>query len=518
MTPRAPSIRSRLALLVLACTVPAALMAVMLIAHDYRLARTELLRSAAMSARATAVELDTQFAVVEAMLAALGTSPSLEAGDFAAFGRQADALRRSHKILNVVLEEPSGRQYVNTLLPWGAPLPPSRPDAPLRVVNERGAAAVTNLFYGRVSKRPVVAVGVPLPADARPGAARYTLSASMSTEQFGGLLAERADPAEWIAAVLDRDGTIVARNRDMARFVGKPAMPDILARLPEAREDAFESRTVDGVPVLAVMSRAPHSRWTVLIGIPVEQLNAQLNRTFLWLVAATVALMGSGLILAWRIGGRIADSVRGLKRPALALGSGAPVEPRGYGLGEADEVGAALVNASAMLRQAKHDASHDPLTGLANRAMFGEFLEQQLAVCLRNQTQLSVLYIDLDDFKHVNDAHGHACGDQLLQQVAERIKAELRKSDIAARLGGDEFAIVLIDTQLDEARTVAAKLGERLAQPYQCGALALRAQASIGVAGYPQSAATSAALLCHADEAMYRTKSARKALVGAPRR
>ena len=103
----------------------------------------------------------------------------------------------------------------------------------------------------------------------------------------------------------------------------------------------------------------------------------------------------------------------------------------------------ALVKASQMLFHAQHRANHDALTGLANRLLFREILDQRLTLCQRNSTYLSVLYVDLDGFKKINDGHGHAIGDKLLQTVAERLKIDIRKSDVAARIGGDEFAIVL---------------------------------------------------------------------------
>jgi diguanylate cyclase (GGDEF)-like protein len=223
-----------------------------------------------------------------------------------------------------------------------------------------------------------------------------------------------------------------------------------------------------------------------------------------------VLLLLCTLVLAWSIGGRIARSIHGLSGPALALGYGGAVTVPPLHLKEADEVGQALVKASKMLQEAQHRGHHDGLTGLANRVLFDEIVEHDLAICGRTEAPLAVLYVDLDGFKAVNDTHGHATGDELLCAVAARLKNGIRSSDLAARLGGDEFAIVLVNTNMEAAATVAGKLADSVSMPYSIGQLRIEISASIGVAGYPDSGTSSEALLRSADETMYKAKSGRK--------
>ncbi|MFC6520621.1 GGDEF domain-containing protein [Undibacterium arcticum] len=199
-----------------------------------------------------------------------------------------------------------------------------------------------------------------------------------------------------------------------------------------------------------------------------------------------------------------------MTEPALALGSGKDVVIPPFHVREADEVGKALLKASEMLRHAQHQANHDVLTGLANRALFKEILNQQLSVCERNGTHLSVLYIDLDGFKTINDQHGHATGDRLLQEVAKRLKAGIRESDVAARLGGDEFAVVLVGACGETAMKVAEKLVETVSAPYAIDHATVNITASIGVAAYPECGGRSKDLLRLADGAMYQAKKAGK--------
>ena len=166
--------------------------------------------------------------------------------------------------------------------------------------------------------------------------------------------------------------------------------------------------------------------------------------------------------------------------------------------------------------QLQHEAFHDPLTGLANRALFGDRVTHALARRGLPEERAAVLFVDLDDFKLVNDSLGHAAGDQLLSAVAERIRACLRRQDTAARLGGDEFAILLEDMDEDGAAEIAERIQEALRQPFSIGDRQLFTQASIGIAVSshglrPADGETADELLRNADAAMYTAKARGKA-------
>jgi len=157
----------------------------------------------------------------------------------------------------------------------------------------------------------------------------------------------------------------------------------------------------------------------------------------------------------------------------------------------------------------EHQALHDDLTGLANRALFGAELFRALASAKRNDRSQAVLVIDLDGFKHVNDSHGHDHGDALLTQVAGRLTSAMRASDTVARLGGDEFAILLEgDTDLPAALAVAWKIQAICTPGFSLPAGSVHIAASIGIALYPDHGTTPSQLLQHADAAMYTAKRA----------
>jgi len=153
-------------------------------------------------------------------------------------------------------------------------------------------------------------------------------------------------------------------------------------------------------------------------------------------------------------------------------------------------------------------ALHDPLTGLANRALFFDLLRNEFARARRDPNyRFGVLYLDLDDFKQVNDGWGHDVGDRVLVTVASRLRACLRATDTAARLGGDEFTILLANLdEAGEAAAVAARLGDALCAPIPIGRDTVMVSGSIGVAVGDGRLADPEELLRRADDAMYRSK------------
>jgi len=262
--------------------------------------------------------------------------------------------------------------------------------------------------------------------------------------------------------------------------------------------------------VVSVFSRSPASGWTVALGIPREAIATQVRQRTLAVGAAAAVILAIGFALAYAIGGNIAHSIRALMKPASDIGRREEIEVPPLGLREADEVGEALVRAARMIALAQHRAQHDPLTGLANRSLFMEMAAHNVEASKRTGAPLSVLFIDLDGFKQVNDTLGHEAGDQLLCTVAERLKAAVRSSDVVARMGGDEFAMLLPGVDADASGELAFKLSRSLAEPYEVRGRAMRISASIGAASYPQSGASAHELVNRADESMYRMKSAKR--------
>ncbi|MDO8988352.1 MAG: diguanylate cyclase [Sideroxyarcus sp.] len=255
---------------------------------------------------------------------------------------------------------------------------------------------------------------------------------------------------------------------------------------------------------------------------PLSSVLAESNR----LAAETLSIVLSFSVLAILLAIVL---VRALVRPLHQIVSGVRRFSAGGTIGElpvarSDEIGELALSIEHMVTQIHkqiedlheqqdkldHLASHDSLTGLPNRRLFLDRLERALARARRQETQLTLLFIDLDNFKAINDVHGHAAGDAVLQAVAQRLQSLLRESDTAARIGGDEF-IVLLEGTWDDASVehIVHKVQASLSLPVPYQDIELESGGSIGVGRYPQDGSTASTLIAAADQAMYRCKTER---------
>jgi diguanylate cyclase (GGDEF)-like protein len=174
-----------------------------------------------------------------------------------------------------------------------------------------------------------------------------------------------------------------------------------------------------------------------------------------------------------------------------------------------DDVAVSLFDMTARKAREIHMESIawlDPLTGVLNRRGFERDAAKRLSNSDDNATG-ALLYIDLNDFKQINDRCGHEVGDQILTIAAERLQTSLRSHDIIGRPGGDEFVALVSNVTPEVAEKLAARLTKRLEEPYSVGAETLHCASSIGLALYPEHASTLTGLLRAADEAMYRAKA-----------
>lgn len=173
-----------------------------------------------------------------------------------------------------------------------------------------------------------------------------------------------------------------------------------------------------------------------------------------------------------------------------------------------------LVSVGEDITQLKKDqermemlAFYDPLTGLANRRLFKDRLDQALKKVRRHQNHMALLYLDLDHFKEINDRYGHDAGDELLKEVANRLRDSVRDSDVIARIGGDEFNLILHDLNSEQdASSVAEKVLQVVTEPIDIGMAQVSVSASIGITLAPADGMEAKALIKNADVAMYQSK------------
>ncbi|HVL44619.1 MAG TPA: sensor domain-containing diguanylate cyclase [Acidovorax sp.] len=506
----APSIRATLALLVVVCILPVAVVAALLFVSYYEREQLQLATNAVNRAKGFILAVDREFAATESALLALGTSHRLATGDLEGFHHRAMEALPNLRADSILVLDRNGQILLSTHRPFGDPLPKVADPKLLKRILETGRPGVSDLFPGPITHQRIFTVGVPVKID---DSVRYSLNATFTHQQFMALLKAQAFPPTWRVSITDSTVSIVARSHEVDKFLGKPVSPGLRARMLTSDEGSLESVTLDGVPVLTAYSRSPVSRWGVAVGIPKDELTAGLRHTLTGLVLATVGALGLGLWLAKFVGGWVARSITALTQPAMDLVSGAPLDIPLLHFKEANAMREALLQASSSLQKSQYDAHHDSLTGLPNRTLFHHTIAQNLALCERNREDLCVLFLDLDGFKAVNDTLGHAAGDLLLRQVSERIASACRASDICARLGGDEFAVALIHSDLEASRLFATRLVESISRPYVLGEHRVQVSVSIGVSHFPGHATDVDTLLNKADHAMYRAKAAGKGRV-----
>ena len=164
-------------------------------------------------------------------------------------------------------------------------------------------------------------------------------------------------------------------------------------------------------------------------------------------------------------------------------------------------------HAKAMAQEIAHTAEHDSLTGLPNRLLLNDRIRQAIVAATRHETQVAVLFLDVDGFKHINDSLGHPTGDQLLQSIAQRLLTCARSVDTVSRQGGDEFVVLLSElTHPGAASAMAGLMLRAVAEPHVVGGHELHVTTSIGVSVFPDDGLNAETLIKNADTAMYQAK------------
>ncbi|MDO9447311.1 MAG: GGDEF domain-containing protein, partial [Candidatus Nitrotoga sp.] len=172
-----------------------------------------------------------------------------------------------------------------------------------------------------------------------------------------------------------------------------------------------------------------------------------------------------------------------------------------------------LILVKAQEQSARHAAFHDPLTGLPNRVLFNDRLEHGLEQAIRHGWNLAVMFVDLDEFKSINDLYGHDAGDTVLQTISQRLKETTRVDDTVSRHGGDEFLYLLMEINNSrDATLVAKKIIKAIQKPCNIGTHDLVIRASIGISIFPKNGISADDLIKSADKAMYQAKRLKSSL------
>jgi signal transduction histidine kinase/ActR/RegA family two-component response regulator len=340
-------IHARLTMLTLVTVLPLVALASFAILRAVDAQRAQIQREVGERVDNLLADVDRQISSIQAELQVLAVSPSLRTGDFLAFDRQMRAALEIRGT-SIVLHDTRGQQLLSTNRPFGEPLPPATNTEMHDRVVATGKPQISDLIIGAVLRRPILVLGVPVFRD---GQVVYVLAMGIGPEILGAVLQDQSLPAEWTAGIFDRKGIIVARNRELDRFLGKPVAPGLARAMAGGVESWFPSVTSEGIPVYSRFRRSPITGWTVAIGVPREFVDVSLGRARLVAFGGGAAVLLLSLVLARWMARAIRRPVEALTTATKALGSGAPSGPLVGGVRELNQVGDALrATATALAR------------------------------------------------------------------------------------------------------------------------------------------------------------------------
>jgi two-component system sensor histidine kinase/response regulator len=342
------TIRFWLTCLVIGCVLPAALGSVFLFTISYQQQRTILERNTIATARALMQAIDAELFGVQSALQVLASSQRLASGDLFSFYRKASEALPNMGGNYIVVTDSTGQQRLNTLKPFGDPLPQLPLSAKVRRVFENGQPAISDFFAAADIGQSAITLEVPVFSN---GKVIYSLAMGIFADRLDDILRRQNLPPDWITAIFDSSGTIAARTHKPEQYVGGKASASFLRTSAEVSEGVTEVNSLEGIPVLSAFNRSPRSGWAISIGIPKTTLTENLWRSMSFNAAVTLALLALSIGMARIISIRINRSIRSLHIPALALGTPELLSIPDNEIVEVNDVGQALMKASQMIRE-----------------------------------------------------------------------------------------------------------------------------------------------------------------------
>jgi signal transduction histidine kinase/CheY-like chemotaxis protein len=281
-------------------------------------------------------------------LQVLASSQRLASGDLLSFYRKASESLPNMGGNYIVVTDPTGQQRLNTLKPFGDPLPQLPLSAKLQRVFDTGEPVISDFFVAPDIGQSAITLEVPVFAN---GKVIYSLAMGIFADRLGDILHRQNLPPDWITAIFDSSGTIAARTHKPEQYVGRKGPTSLLRTSAEVSEGVTEVNSLEGIPTLSAFNRSPRSGWAIGIGIPRTALTENLWRSMGFNAAVTLALLALSIAMARIISIRINRSVGSLRIPAMALGTPELLSIPDNEIVEVNDVGQALMKASQMIRE-----------------------------------------------------------------------------------------------------------------------------------------------------------------------
>ena len=453
---------------------------------------------------------------------ALGLLTALAADDAMQGGKLENAYLLAKRLVGantdfqaVVLVNRDESMAFITAVPFGSTPPPVSDIESARKVFATGKPVLSRVFKSPLSGRYVVALGVPVH---RGSEVVYCLRLILLVDSLSQIIRDQGLPDDWITTTVDREGVVVTRSLSADTYVGQPATRELIQAINEQRHSLFERNSAEGILVTTAVRPIGPWGWNVAISVPNDSLYGPLRGSLIQLIGVGLLLFCVVIVAALRLaqllsqqfttvvsaakGERTVDRIPRLGIAELSTVHGHLVEH----VVRRRQTEAALVSMSAEMNAAEGKllaARRDLLTQLYRREAF-QFEFARALEALTPGTSVALLFIDLDNFKAINDRQGHERGDEVLAKVADAIRYNLRGGDLAGRLGGDEFVVAVVahDQGVEAA---ACALAERLIAAINGIDPGLGASIGISVTGHSVGTDV-AAELRRADAAMYVAK------------
>ena len=371
-------IRSQLLLMAAAILIPVILAAGLGLETIREDGRRAALRGLSETARATALIVDREVQGSLSALKALGSSPNLETGNFKAFYEQAAAFNVRGETWTVLFDD-KGVMLVNTGVPHGTILPPSRPASVEQTKNilTSQKPLITDLIVGVVTGTVLTAVNVPASAA---GGRSFVLARVFAVDYWKKEAFQANRPADWITGVIDRKGIFIARSFMAHELVGKPARPGLVAAAAASHEGMIRHTTLEGVDSYNAYTHSALTGWTIGVAAPVSSIEAAANSAVWLAVAGMLAAVAVAALAVAAFGRRFIRAIEGASRSAMALGRGQQTVVEHTDIEEVNALNHALVGAGVLLdmeRKSRQAAEADRERLLNNETLARETAQAQ---------------------------------------------------------------------------------------------------------------------------------------------